>query len=473
MMMPISIPDQKKVSAPKICFVACSFLFSMLISSFALLAQDSSLKRKQDSLLQPIGPQTEDLRTIIKGGAEKKRGQFMQDKVIAKQDRLFRQLSLEIGEASELLKKVNDSSATLDELNKINRWFRIASDGVFTNKGTSQTSRNLAITHIILRESQRRIKDLYKESNAHMDELILKRNVLDSLLADSALIELPEDSNALMHFFKRTSEVAKEGGLVYQQMNTSIGEQQDLSLQIKIMLNNLNSRLEEIEINRKNLSNNAMNKEFPYLWDSKSHYRPFQEIVDVSIAKNRIVTGFYFRNHGWMLVLMFLLVGLLAYYLFYLRRTVVTEYADKINPVIHISLKHPVWVSFFVVFNGFQFFFIRPPFLFYAILWTVSAVILTYLFWHKINRNIKRSWLVLVVFSVVVIFNNSILQASRLERWFMLLLAAIILISALIILNRLIRKTHINRWIYFFIGIVIFLESISIIANLLDRKSVV
>jgi hypothetical protein len=259
MTISISIPDRKKVSTYRISFITCCFLFSILSSSINLFGQVSSLKRKQDSAMQPISPQVEDLRTIIKGGAEKKRSQFMQDKVIAKQDRLFRQLSLEIGEASELLKKDNDSSATIQELGKINRWYTVAADGVFTNKGTSQTSRNLAITHIILRESQRRIKDLYKESNAHMDELILKRNVLDSLLADSALIELPEDSNALMHFFKRTSEVAKEGGLVYQQMNTSIGEQQDLSLQIKIMLNNLNSRLEEIEINRKNLSNNAMN----------------------------------------------------------------------------------------------------------------------------------------------------------------------------------------------------------------------
>jgi small-conductance mechanosensitive channel len=472
MMMPISIPDQKKVSAPKICFIACSFLFSMLISSFALLAQDSSLKRRQDSVVQPIGPQMEDIRSIIQGGAQKKRGQFMQDKVIAKQDRLFRQLSLEIGEADELLKKDNDSSATIQELGKINRWYTVAADGVFTNRGTAQTSRNLAITHIILLESQRRIKDLYKESNTNMDDLILQRNVLDSLLADSALIELPEDSKALMNFFNKISEVAKEGGLVYQQMNTAISQQQDQSLQIKIMLNTLNSRLEEIEISRKNLSNNAMNKEFPYLWDSKSHYRPFQEIVDVSIAKNRIVTGFYFRNHAWMLVLMFLLVGLLAYYLYYLRRTAITEYADKIDPLIHISLKHPVWVSFFVVFNGFQFFFVRPPFLFYAILWTVSAVILTYLFWNKINRDIKKSWLVLVAFSVVVILNNSILQASRLERWFMLLLSVIILISALIILNRSIRKTHINRWIYFFIGIVIFLESVSIIANLFGRYTI-
>jgi hypothetical protein len=81
----------------------------MLISSFALLAQDSSLKRRQDSVVQPIGPQMEDIRSIIQGGAQKKRGQFMQDKVIAKQDRLFRQLSLEIGEADELLKKDNDS----------------------------------------------------------------------------------------------------------------------------------------------------------------------------------------------------------------------------------------------------------------------------------------------------------------------------------------------------------------------------
>jgi small-conductance mechanosensitive channel len=472
MTISISIPDRKKVSTYRISFITCCFLFSILSSSINLFGQVSSLKQKQDSAMHPIGPQVEDLRTIIKGGADKKRSQFMQDKVIAKQDRLFRQLSLEIGEASELLKKGNDSSATIDELSKINRWFAVASDGVFTNRGTAQTSRNLAITHIIMLESQRRIKDLYKESNTNIDELILQRNVLDSLLADSALIELPEDSKALMNFFNKISEVAKEGGLVYQQMNTAIGEQQDLSLQIKIMLNNLNSRLEEIEISRKNLSNNAMNKEFPYLWDSKSHYRPFQQIVDVSIAKNRIVTGFYFRNHAWMLVLMFLLVGLLAYYLFYLRRTVVNEYADNINPVIHISLKHPVWVSFFVVFNGFQFFFIRPPFLFYAILWTVSAVILTYLFWHKINRNIKRSWLVLVLFSIMVIFNNCILQASRLERWFMLILAAIILISALLILNRSIRKAHINRWIYFFIGIVIFLESISIIANLFGRYTI-
>jgi hypothetical protein len=55
-------------------------------------------------------------------------------------------------EAESYVETGIDSTGIKAELEEIERWYSIVSDGIFTNAGTSQTHRNLATSTSLVRE---------------------------------------------------------------------------------------------------------------------------------------------------------------------------------------------------------------------------------------------------------------------------------------------------------------------------------
>lgn len=75
----------------------------------------------------------------------------------------------------------------------------------------------------------------------------------------------------------------------------------------------------------------------------------------------------------------------------------------------------------------------------------------------------------MVFFFFLSSVDNLVLQASRVERWFILVVAGIGVIIGLIILFQKRQSELRERWIIYSIGFMVFLETVSIMANILGR----
>lgn len=460
------------------------FLIFLLPAGGMLFAQNDSLQIINDTLVigtvvppkgkekpkPPIDTVHAQLRKTIQKSVQKNLEEFEIDKMLAKQAKFFAELTIELENTNEYLQRGIDTTNLEKEISNITKWFRVAADGVFINKGSTQTSRNLTITHIILKEAMTRLNSRFEETQHYLDELSLHKKRIDSLLTDSILLNIPKDSTALMGFYKKAVQVGTHLGNTYRTLKDVINTVQDLNARCQVVHNTLRIKLEEVEQYRKNLiGGSQVKREVSNIWGPIGVSRPLKEILAVSAKKNQIVLSFYLGNNLGKILVMALLTIILAYFLKYLEKTGVKRLAEKWNPGQREVLSQSWLISIFIMLNVGQFFFKNPPFLFYASGWILSSLILTVLFWHKLNQNLRLPWILLMTLFFITVLENSVLQASRPERWFMLLLAICILAAALFSISRLTENEGNNRFLLIFVSIVIVLESVSIFANIFGR----
>jgi potassium-dependent mechanosensitive channel len=408
-------------------------------------------------------------REALKRSVQENLLEFEKDKIAASQNKYFSELTIELENAREYLIRSIDSNSLNQEINNIIKWYHIAADGVFTNKGTAQTSRNLAITNNILTEATIRLNARFEETTKYLNRLNHHKQKLDSLLADSILLNIPKDSAAFASFFKKAMRVGSENRKVYPDLKNTINSVQELNTKVQVVQNTLRMKLEEVEQYRKDLSRNALRREFSNIWGPVGYVRPMSEILKTSLDKNIIVMGFYIWNNLTALIVMSLITIGLALFLKYLDRTATNRMGEEWDRDLHQVLSSPWLISMFIMLNVCQFLFKNPPFLFYALGWISSALILSVLFWEKISKAFRIPWVMLVSLFIVSVFVNSILQASRYERVFTMLLAIITLSAALLSIKHLKKRKGNNQFLLIFVVLVIFMESISIILNIFGR----
>jgi|694.fasta_scaffold19295_5 potassium efflux system protein len=451
-------------------------LLGFVVAGLVAFAQNDSINYRLDSINVPeikakitIDSVQEKLQKAFEKSVRKNLETFENDKKMAQQAKFFAELKIELENTRQYLLKGIDSADIDREINNIKKWYNVADDGVFTNKGTRQTSRNLTITNIILKESIKRLDARFEETSKYLGELNRHKHRIDSLLTDSALLKIPKDSAALSSFFDNAVRLGTDLGKVYGKLKNTIYSVQELNAKCQVVHNSLSIKLEEVEGYRKNLSLNAFKREFSNIWGPLGFVRPMSEILEISVQKNLIVMGFYLRNHLSTILFMVLLTIALSFFLKYLEKTGSQRMAGTWEGALHEVLSKPWLISIFIMLNIFQFFFKNPPFLFYASGWFLSSAILTVLFWKKIDKTLRLPWSLLLSLFMVTILLNSILQASRLERWVLLAVAILILVSAVISVKRFNQQDTKNRFLSIFVSLVIILEFLSIICNIFGR----
>ena len=134
-----------------------------------------------------------------------------------------------------------------------------------------------------------------------------------------------------------------------------------------------------------------------------------------------------------------------------------------------LVLRSPFLSSVLIVFCVFQFILPRPPFGVSSTLWIISVVSLTFIFWNFITKYWRSAWLILVLMFFLAVIDNFILQASRAERYGMLLLSLTGVIFGAIFLLGPHRKELKEKGIQVFIVFFILMELISAVANLYGR----
>ena len=92
------------------------------------------------------------LRQRVADEIKKNIDQLNRDKIAARQNKVLDDI-LEISQkANDYLESGIDTAGIASQLDYILRLYDVAGDGIFTNKGTTQTERNLATTSSLLRE---------------------------------------------------------------------------------------------------------------------------------------------------------------------------------------------------------------------------------------------------------------------------------------------------------------------------------
>lgn len=387
------------------------------------------------------------------------------DRALIRQGQVFEEIKVISRQARSFLKKGFDTLALRSHLREIEKWHVISGDGVFQNRGSAHTTRNLTATYNILNALQIQVLAYKKQVDNYQDKLVGYRLQIDSLSNDKSLFVISRDSADLSEYIKKLRLLSSAVTPINKQLATNIKGIQSLQDEVNIELLALENGLEEILYYQHEIANNNFAQDFTPLWEKSTYNRPIMEIVHFSILKAQLVFTYYLKAHTGKLFISILILMVILLYVDALNRGILKD-GHKIRGK-SILLSSPICSSLFIGLSTVQFIFPNPPFVFSATFLALSALLLTYIFRRFISVYWMLVWLSIFILNLLAALDNMVLQASRPERYLMILISTLATIcSGIAVFNRSKHHELQERWILFPIGLMGVLEIGAILFNL-------
>lgn len=466
------LPDYMKKAMLRVCML----LVLLLSGSYCIVrAQSTGVPAKDTVLVTSAGDTISSsfVKKMLQFAATNRRKSLadrLSDKAAMQQDELFDNLKKTMLRARTYLRSGIDTAGISADLAAMEHWFTIAGDGIFLNRGATQTYRNLATSGNMLLVLEKRALQHKAELDNYQHRLSLFRYQIDSLSSDSVLFDFPTDSAALAKYLQKLVVIAVEISPVDSIIQKAMANVQTLQTQVNMQVYHIQSGKDEMEVYQRMLYRTNFDEEVPPLWKAYDLQRSFGDVVHLSLIKGLLTLQFYTQNNLALVALLVLLVVISAIYLLSLKKIYQQKGLLRKDFTGQLVLRHPVLSACIIVLNVFQFLFPVPPFIFSAILWIISAVSLTLLFRGFITRYWMNVWVALVVLFLLSCCSNIILQASQPERWCMLALACAGLVTGGMVLFKKRHWTDLREtWIVYFIGFLALLEFLSFAGNVLGR----
>lgn len=441
---------------------------SILMTIFLFVSGAYSKVSAQDSVKQDFVSRAE---VFFKESAKKSIQDMETDKAAIRQSQVIEEIKVLSRQARSFLKKGFDTVALITDLKQVSQWHNVSKDGVFENKGTVQTSRNLTTTYHILDALHAEVSMYKRRVDRYQDQLIAYRFQIDSLSNDHSLFVLSKDSADLSQYIHKLQLLSVEITPVTKLLKENINTIQSIQNQVNFELLKLESGMEEILYDQQLIADKTFEREFVNIWEVSTFDRPIHEVLYFSALKAKLVLVYYLKEQWGKIVLSFLLLILVMTFIYSLRSGI-KDLSEK-EELKGMLLRTPFLSGFFITATVTQFLFPNPPFVFTALVILMCALFISVIFRREISPYWLGIWLLFVVLFASVSVDNLILQASRPERWTMIILAAISLTLGIIALFNKKRHHELQeRWILIPIFLMILMESFSIFSNVLGRFNI-
>ncbi len=451
---------------PLKCILILLFSAGMLI---ARAQETDSLKDLADTTGLPLSHFVEKVKRLAVEESSENIRLYREGKISIAQRKTMENI-LSLSQLIKLyMKNGLDTVEFENELEKTKQSLALAKDGVVTNKGTIQTQRNLYVTAMILSELLDRATHEKAALDNYTRNLIVYKDKMDSLASDSSLYKFPSDSLAVLKYMQRLDVVVKEIKPVESSLRSGVTIAQELQLRMDLMVFELRSLSEDIELYRSKVSAGVLSRELPGILAPPGSNRPISDIIRFSKAKEKMELGFYLKGHQELILIILILIGCFTYFTRSVKKRMSQEKLLETDQHNQLVLKYPFLSSVFIILNLFQFIFISPPFIFSFCIASISIVCLTLIAGRSLAKYWLRFWFVAILFFIVASAENFLLQASRPERRFMVVLqlSGMLLIIFIFLRGRL--KELKEYGIVYFIAFVFVAETTSFFLNLYGR----
>lgn len=450
-----------------------SLTFLCLIPTINLLAQRPANDAAANPTVQhqdtSISPFVKKVLDAAEKDKQESQTTFRNGRIAIKQRAIWELLSKTAQDVKLYLDRDINLKAVTKELESVKTSYAIAQDGIFINKGTAQTERNLSVSSAITEQLILQTENRKKQIDKYTHDLIQYRDRIDSLLSDPVIYAFPKDSVSLSKYLLRLRIIVEEANPSDNALNESLDAAQTLQNEVDNLLFTLKHAREKIESFRNQLSNINFKREFADIWDTAVYHRPFEEIIKFSVAKEKLALSFYIRENILNAIVLFLLIGLTFYAIRSLKKKLSDGNHAEIDVQKTLIIKRPLAAAFLIVLSTYQFAFINAPFIFSFCIWSAEVVCLYLLLRRFITTFWFRFWIVLSLLFLMACADNFILQASRPERWIIIALSLTGSVYGFLISINKHRNELREGSILIFIRIFSLVEFIAFIANLFGR----
>jgi potassium-dependent mechanosensitive channel len=438
----------------------------VLLFSLSAIAQDNN----KDTMGKVSDSARPDIYALFRQAGKEQAAQsvtkYVEGRIALRQNELLSAIKQKTQKVKAYLKRGIDTAGIKRELTSIEKFLELAGEGIFTNGASIQTHRNLATSSKLINELLKKVKIQKTRIDNYEKDLVDFRVNIDSLATDSALYTFSQDTAALQSYFQKLVVASMEINEPDSSLKTALKHIQDIQMTADLIVNKIASELEELNGLEKELADNIFIQEFNKNNTDTTYRKLVADIADLSISKGKLTLFFYVENNLGKLFFLIVLIICLTLFLNGIKKVIQKDHLLQNQESGYLVLRNTLLSSVIIVINIFQFIFNEPPFIFSAILWTISFIALTITFRNYITRFWLRVWISAFFLFLLASADNLILEASKPEKTAILMIAlAGLILGAVILLNR--RKYELKeKTVLYFTGLLVVVELASIIANL-------
>jgi len=403
------------------------------------------------------------VQAVMKQGAGNSRDEFEQEKKQLQQRKLIDALESNTVKAGNYLKHQLDTTLIANEMKSIENWLKISLAGVSVEKDSYPSYRNLVTTGKLLSELDQRIKTIKRQLDNQEKALTNFRLVSDSLSADSAIYHVPRDSAAILEFLQKYRYLAARLQPADSMLTRALSGIHSLQARTNFMQYKVGGNVEEIEALQRQTVKTLFSGQTSW---KATQGKSIKESLQISKTKTLLLLRFYLKHHAGKTVL--IIIMLIASTIFLISLKKMQKNANLLQGDFtgRLVIRYPFLSAVLLVFNLFQFIFPDPPFIINLICWTVSALALGFIIRSFISAYWMRFWWLVIILFICAGVSNLILQYTGVERWIILLLAIVGIVTSCFYFFSRQRMELRERLILVFIALAVLFEVCSIVANL-------
>lgn len=421
----------------------------------------------QDTLELPGKP--EQFRLDAEEFLKANRKKITDKQHIELQNKKANQLKNAVSVTQDYFKKGLDTNKINRQLVQLEELYLLTTNGILTSSRKFFSLRNLTSSELLLGELLKKLESLNKPLTIYKKEVEKKRAILDSLAADSALYFLPADTTLFNAYEAGYILLIKQLIPVDSMLNNAANNLMQLDNRSAKLKGEILLDIYKIDTYRKDLSMTMFKQEMPSIFSRAEKERPFLDTLSFSFFKAYHIILFFFENNPGIILLILLLMAGIYYFFLITGKRVTTANGNAELKSNNEITEYPFLTSLFVVLNIGQFFFAFPPFVLQAVLWLLMSVSLIIMHRKTPGMFGSKLWLFLLLFFILVVADNLILETSEFEKWFLLVISFFSVALALRFMRdrrQILREIQVAKWILF---IFIALESIAFVAIIFGR----
>lgn len=349
--------------------------------------------------------------------------------------------------------------------------YQITSDILVNDDVNITTPRNLTTSLLLNKELLNDLELISAKIKLRISEVTAHRKNLDSLASDTIIFKIPKDTSEIAEYFKMLAALGQAYNPVDSMLINSLSELNIIQNRINDISTKLNESIWRIESIRATdelsfFSGGFLKKNYPFIWDNSVQHKSFSEAVKYSTAKNLRVLMFYIVNNLFTFLILILFALVIYYAIRKFRSKIVTEKLLSSKFGISVFVTKPFWTALFLSFSVLQFILPRPPLVFSGILWILTGFILLILINKRKDRNISLVWLCILIIYILIFNSNLLLIVTTAERWALLIISLVSLISLFYIKKSAADFIADKRWMKTILFICLIVFAVSIITNI-------
>ncbi len=340
------------------------------------------------------------------------------------------------------------------------------------------TFRSLSTLQDYFATSQKQLDKWSNRLTLYNNSLVGMQEILCHLTTDSVFQKIPADPTLRDRFFNRLNELGAKWHRLDSISNKAIlniGILQNRVSAVQVQIIDFN---DQINIDLKKLKDNALTKEYDYLWDinTKGFWADLNNGISQTFNINYSIIKYYI-NYSYKVHLINIALFLLLF--FWLKRnrdTIKKDSESAINIFENalLTTKKPFFAALAVTCTIGPFFYYRPPIIINQIYLVMLMFSVGILMWGVYEKWLVKNWFIALVFVVFYSFGNLYFKVFVSERILFFILTLLIFSWAIHFFKK--RKTNIpqkyqntiHNIIYIFFGLI----AVSIIGNLSGRYSI-